>query len=983
MMKNKKRSAPIILSAMLLSSTLTATAAPLPEGHWSSSEKGWQYQTETGVLQNVWSQSETGDWYYFDTDGIMSAGWKQIKAADGKLHWYYFAPDGVMATGWRQVTDANGKPQWYYFVPDGAMATGWQQIKDTDGQDKWYYLNTDGSMQTGWVSQGDTTYYLNPDGAMATGSVTIGDREYPFDSSGALTGTSAPAGVVRLDSPSSQQAETRKGSGGPGKGKSDGSGSGSSKGGKRSSGSSSKSKKRGSESSKSGKRGSSSTTSPERPTGAAGSQTGSSQANPTGQAENKPVTSGSEQGKPAETGKETVREAADLLNKNQTKLVDLGWIQYAVIAFQEGTADDYTIEIDGTDVTKACTKVDHDGTIVKWESTVLDPASVTVSHRQGKFDQVALSQHPAQKKPEAGQGSSAPKLILTNGAVPSHDYYLDAYGKDGAVRTAPARTTFGTTGNRASGTVSSWSENGDVDAYLLFDHDLLANAMILQNIGAADDAAMAVVKRWETQTPVAAMDGNSESLYDFAKYLSAVQDEEREHNDFLSFLTYASQNPDGTIQSRPENVKRVLEDGFLGSTFQFSKTAREAAPLLSGTEGRLGENLVLTSEGDPAYISSITALFLDGNPFPLRSDSSRKAYEINEEQTSITLYHTIQEPSGEQPQLTEGEHTLKIEANGYEIARVTLTVTAALPAEGTPETALPSHGDLELDFPAGLARVEKESAETAEESSSALPSHGDLMLDLPAGRSSEEVSAEAPAAAPLPSFGDLKLDFPAGLARLAKESAETAEESSSVLPSHGDLMLDLPAGRSSEEVSAEAPAAAALPSFGDLELDFPAGLARLEKESAETAEESRPVLPSHGDLKLDLPAGGTSLAKPSLDTPEETALPSHGDLELDFPAGLARVEKESAEAAEESVSALPSRGDLKLDFPAGLARVGKVSPEAAEESRSAFPSHGDLMLDLPAGRSSEEVSAEAPAAAALPSFGDLELDLPAGSSHSS
>ncbi len=111
MMKNKKRSAPIILSAMLLSSTLTATAAPLPEGHWSSSEKGWQYQTETGVLQNVWSQSETGDWYYFDTDGIMSAGWKQIKAADGKLHWYYFAPDGVMATGWRQVTDANGKPQ--------------------------------------------------------------------------------------------------------------------------------------------------------------------------------------------------------------------------------------------------------------------------------------------------------------------------------------------------------------------------------------------------------------------------------------------------------------------------------------------------------------------------------------------------------------------------------------------------------------------------------------------------------------------------------------------------------------------------------------------------------------------------------------------------------------------------------------------------------------------------------------------------------
>ena len=59
--------------------------------------------------------------------------------------------------------------------------------------------------------------------------------------------------------------------------------------------------------------------------------------------------------------------AAAIINAETTRLVDLGWSQYVTVQFTEGhTLDNTILTIDGTDVTKACTPVTDDGSIVKW-----------------------------------------------------------------------------------------------------------------------------------------------------------------------------------------------------------------------------------------------------------------------------------------------------------------------------------------------------------------------------------------------------------------------------------------------------------------------------------------------------------------------------------------------------------------------------------------------------------------------------------------
>lgn len=131
------------------------------------------------------------------------------------------------------------------------------------------------------------------------------------------------------------------------------------------------------------------------------------------------------------------------VNEEKTKLVDLGWIQYAVIAFQEGSIDDYTIDVDGTDITDVCTNVDDDGTVVKWQTTLWNPGTITVTRiSDGKEQNVKVGKGSMAESPERGSLVSAPSAILTNGSISVFDYWLDNYDNNGNVRVRPEKTTF-------------------------------------------------------------------------------------------------------------------------------------------------------------------------------------------------------------------------------------------------------------------------------------------------------------------------------------------------------------------------------------------------------------------------------------------------------------------------------------------------------------------------------------------------------------
>lgn len=150
--------------------------------------------------------------------------------------------------------------------------------------------------------------------------------------------------------------------------------------------------------------------------------------------------------------------AAAIINAETTRLVDLGWSQYVTVQFTEGhTLDNTILTIDGTNVTKACTPVTDDGSIVKWEITDLNPAQLTAtSEGEGESQTDTLSDNANPTPPTVVQPeNSSADYIITYGAVPYWDYYLTNYDDDGNVRTEPSKTTFNLSGE----------EDSDVPAY--------------------------------------------------------------------------------------------------------------------------------------------------------------------------------------------------------------------------------------------------------------------------------------------------------------------------------------------------------------------------------------------------------------------------------------------------------------------------------------------------------------------------------------
>lgn len=153
--------------------------------------------------------------------------------------------------------------------------------------------------------------------------------------------------------------------------------------------------------------------------------------------------------------------AAAIINAETTKLVDLGWSQYVTVQFTEGhTLDNTILTIDGTDVTKACTPVTDDGSIVKWEITDLNPAQL-VATSAGESQTDTLSYNASPKKPEVVT-DTAPDYMIAHGAVSYFDYYLSNYDENGQVRVEPKKTTFNISGETATDVPAFYSADAEL-----------------------------------------------------------------------------------------------------------------------------------------------------------------------------------------------------------------------------------------------------------------------------------------------------------------------------------------------------------------------------------------------------------------------------------------------------------------------------------------------------------------------------------------
>ena len=188
------------------------------------------------------------------------------------------------------------------------------------------------------------------------------------------------------------------------------------------------------------------------------------------------------------------------------------------------------------------------------------------------------------------------------------------------------------------GSDSSSSGGGyAVSADLLFDSDLLANALVLEKVGAETSAASTVLDYWKGHVVSdAVFDKGDTKYYPIGAYISAVNTAQTTGTMWIPFTSYRTGAQ--ATASQPRATKAVLEDGLLGDIQDSSTSGKLDAITPTITGNAQGSNVVLTFTGDnaEAYLTKIEndgLVYLNGDWRELGKDK----YTVDLEHNTITF----------------------------------------------------------------------------------------------------------------------------------------------------------------------------------------------------------------------------------------------------------------------------------------------------------------------------------------------------------
>ena len=131
------------------------------------------YSTSGNQAKDTFIQDENGNWYYFDNQGYLVTGAREIDVKQ-----LYFMKNGVQLRDALQE-DENGN-QYYY---DKTGAKVFNRYYTSDGQN-WRYFDAKGVMARGLVKIGDGQQYFDQDGKAVTGLQTINKQVLYFGQDG-------------------------------------------------------------------------------------------------------------------------------------------------------------------------------------------------------------------------------------------------------------------------------------------------------------------------------------------------------------------------------------------------------------------------------------------------------------------------------------------------------------------------------------------------------------------------------------------------------------------------------------------------------------------------------------------------------------------------------------------------------------------------------------------------------------------------------
>ena len=274
-------------------------------------------------------------------------------------------------------------------------------------------------------------------------------------------------------------------------------------------------------------------------------------------------------------------------------------------------------------------------------------------------------------------------------------------------------------GSASSGSGSEGGSN-TMNAYIVFDADLLANAEIMTKLDTGNEYASAIAERWAELSHVDVYAKGSSDVYTYAGYADAVNDA-HVAGAALTFADYAAKENAEKTAGRPYAVKQVLEDNLLGEATSFSETANKAALeiALVKLENDKYVNASSVTEGQNAMFQCLDKAYLEKlaeNGSIYKGTASHQPfastdYSVDTEKGILTI---------SKEKLTVGDNSITIQVNGYQTVRLSVpyqkvleAVKLSAPTEavalGNPVTITcnaENHKDGVCDFFANVTSVE-------------------------------------------------------------------------------------------------------------------------------------------------------------------------------------------------------------------------------------------------------------------------------------
>ena len=210
---------------------------------------------------------------------------------------------------------------------------------------------------------------------------------------------------------------------------------------------------------------------------------------------------------------------------------------------------------------------------------------------------------------------------------------------------------------------SSGGDGGSnvMNAYLIFDSDLLANAEILTELGIEQENAAKIAERWDQDMTswLYVFDKGGEVFYDYSGKSGAftnLVNKAEANGEYLTFAEFQKEKTASVTQNRPYAAKYVLEDNLLGETQMGGSYIGRPAPELTVVKSQEGSDLELRC-ADTAYLAAIAKdgeIYLNGdNMNPLEKGD----FTVNPEDSTLTIV---------KDKLKVGENPIRISASGYQ-----------------------------------------------------------------------------------------------------------------------------------------------------------------------------------------------------------------------------------------------------------------------------------------------------------------------------